>query len=221
MNADIEQQGGLRVLEEFRNFDGIDPIALWKDAKFGVNNFSKLTHIAVVAKPNWLKTIAKAVDYILPGKVKVFEPNQLEAARLWLNTAFEPNLTPGLQYVSNLESNLVEIVVEGKVTESDYERIVPQLKADVERHGKLKVLEEIRSFEGIDPMALWRDLRQASMIEDFTHVAVVADAQWLRTLADAVSSMIPAEVRSFERTQIEEARTWLRDAQQLHITKPN
>ena len=58
------------------------------------------------------------------------------------------------------------------------------------KHGKLRILEEIRSFEGIDPIALWKDVRFGlAHVNDFTHAAVVADAKWVRTFAEAINSV--------------------------------
>ncbi len=212
MKLDISRHGKLKVLEEIRRFEGIDPIALWKDAQFGLSHVDDFSHVAVVAEEAWVRTISTAADNILSAQVKAFEPSQMEAARTWLLTAPDPSQVSGMKYRSSSESNVVEIIIEGKITAADFDRIVPQVKADLAKHGKVKVLEEIRSFEGMDPMALWKDLQQAYMVKDITHVALVADAQWMRTIAEAVSAVFPAEIKAFERSQIDTARTWLATA---------
>ncbi|MBE9126630.1 MULTISPECIES: STAS/SEC14 domain-containing protein [unclassified Coleofasciculus] len=209
IKADIEKHGKLRLLEEIRSFEGIDPITLWKDAQFGLNHVGDFTHAAVVADAEWVRTISAAADNILSAKVKAFERSQLEEARTWLLTAPEQSQEPGMEYKSNDLNNVVEIIIEGKITAADFDRIVPQIQADFAKHGKLKVLEEIRSFEGADPMALWKDMQQAHMVKDLTHVAIVADVKWMRTIAEAVGAVFPFEVKVFERSQIETARTWL------------
>ncbi|MUG91405.1 STAS/SEC14 domain-containing protein [Scytonema sp. UIC 10036] len=115
-----------------------------------------------------------------------------------------------IEYRNNPNNNIVEISVEGKITEADFDHVIAQLKADIEKHGKLRILEEIRSFTGIDPIALWKDVRFGfAHVNDFTHAAVVADAKWMRTFAEAVSSVLSVEVKAFEASQIEAARTWL------------
>jgi hypothetical protein len=51
-------------------------------------------------------------------------------------------------------------------------------------------------------------------------VAVVADAKWMLTLSEAFKSVLPAQLKAFERkasrhgfaTQIEAAREWLNKA---------
>ncbi len=209
MKLDISRHGKLKLLEEIRSFEGIDPIALWKDAQFGLSHVNDFSHVAVVAEAEWVRTIAAASDNILSAQVKAFAPSQMESARTWLLTVPEPSQASGMTYRSSSESNVVEIIIEGTITAADFDRIVPQVKADLAKHGKVKVLEEIRSFEGMDPMALWKDLQQAYMVKDITHVALVADAQWMRTVAEAVSAIFPAEIKAFERSQIDLARVWL------------
>ena len=48
----------------------------------------------------------------------------------------------------------VEIVVNGKVTKDDYNRIAGQLESFISTHGRIKVLEVIRDFKGIDPAVI-------------------------------------------------------------------
>ncbi len=115
-----------------------------------------------------------------------------------------------IEYRNNPNNNIVEISVEGKISEADFDRVITQLKDDIEKHGKLRILEEIRSFEGIDPIALWKDVRFGlAHVNDFTHAAVVADAKWVRTFAEAINSVLSAEVKAFERPHLEKARQWL------------
>ena len=115
-----------------------------------------------------------------------------------------------IEYKNNPENNIVEIVIEGKITEEDFDRVVSQLKADIAKHGKLRVLEEVRHFEGIDPIALWKDIRFGfAHLNDFTHAALVADAKWMRTLTEVFDRVLSVKVKTFEPSQIEEARHWL------------
>ncbi|MGB3207335.1 MAG: STAS/SEC14 domain-containing protein [Crinalium sp.] len=213
MKADINKHGKLRMLEEIQSFEGIDPITLWKDAQFGLNHVGDFTHAAVVADAEWVRTISAAADNILSAKVKAFERSQIAEARAWLLT--EPveisssSNNPGLEYKNNEDNNIVEIVVEGKITAADFKHLIAKANSDFAKHGKLRVLEEIRSFEGIDPMAIWRDLQQIRRINDVTHAAIVVDAKWLQTIAEAVSGLYPFEMKVFERSQIAEAREWL------------
>lgn len=73
--------------------------------------------------------------------------------------------------------------------------------------------QEIRSFTGIDPIVLWKDAKFGfAHVNDFTHAAVVADTQWMRTIAQALGSVLSAEVKAFEAAEIEAAREWLKNS---------
>jgi hypothetical protein len=118
-----------------------------------------------------------------------------------------------IEYKNYPQNNIVEISIEGTIREADFDQVTERLKTDLKQHGKLRILEEIRSFEGIDPIALWKDVRfSLSHVNDFTHAAVVTEAKWMRTFAEAINSVLSAQVKAFERSQIEAARQWLATA---------
>ncbi|MBE9045569.1 STAS/SEC14 domain-containing protein [Pleurocapsales cyanobacterium LEGE 10410] len=210
LKLDLKHHGKLRILEEIRSFDGIDPIALWQDVNFGLAHANDFTHAAVVADAKWIQTLSQAIDSVLPAQVKVFEQSQIELAREWLLNIPDKSEHSAIEYKNNSDSNIVEIYVDGKITETDLERVISLLKVDLQKHGKLRILENIRSFEGIDPIALWKDLNFGlSHVDDITHAAVVADAKWMRTFAEALDNVLSAKVKAFEAAQIDEAKIWL------------
>ena len=118
-----------------------------------------------------------------------------------------------IEYKNNPNNNIVEIIIEGVITEEDFDQMISRFKVDIAKHGKLRILEEIRHFDGIDPLALWKDTRFGfAHLNDFTHAALVADAKWIRTITEAFGSILSLEVKTFEPSQIDEARNWLENA---------
>ena len=61
-------------------------------------------------------------------------------------------------------------------------------------------------------MALWIDLKQISKISKISHAAIVADAKWVKTVAEAIGGLYPFEMKVFESAEIEAARAWLKNA---------
>jgi len=212
MTADIEKHGKLRLLEEIRSFEGMDLMTLWKDAQFGLKHVNDFSHVAVVADAEWMRTIAAAAGNVLSAEVKAFDLSNIDAARNWLITASDNNLESGLQYNRVEDSPVVEIVVEGKITSKDMKTVIKEVEIDLTKYEKIRVLEDIRDFKGIDPMALWIDLKQVSKISKISHAAIVADAKWVKTVAEAIGGLYPFEMKVYERSQISEARTWLENA---------
>lgn len=209
MTADIEKHGKLRLLEEIRSFEGMDLMTFWKDAEFGLKHVNDFSHVAVVADAEWMRTIAAAADNILSAEVRAFDLASVEAARNWLITASEKVSVPGLQYNRVEDGQIVEVVVEGKITTADMNYVIREIEADLAKYEKLYILEEIRDFKGIDPMALWLDLQQISKLNRIGRVAVVADIKWVTTIAEAIRGLYPFEMKVFERADIDAARVWL------------
>lgn len=84
------------------------------------------------------------------------------------------------------------------------------IKANINEHGELRLLEEVRHFEGVDPITLLKDiLFGLSPVNDFTHAAVVSDARWIATYTDAIDNLLFTKVKAFESAEIEDARGWL------------
>jgi SpoIIAA-like len=120
-----------------------------------------------------------------------------------------------IEYTRNPDRNIVKIIIAGKITEDDFDRVITQLKIDLERHHKLRILEEVRQLEGIDPLVFWKDICFGfAHLNDFTHAALVADSQWLRTMTDIFINIFPigVKVKVFEPSQIDAAQNWLVNA---------
>jgi hypothetical protein len=76
--------------------------------------------------------------------------------------------------------------------------------------GKYRLLEYIRSFEGITPAAMLTDMTEAlPMIGDVERVAVVTDETWIRATAQAAGVLPFIHIRAFPSAEIEAARSWL------------
>lgn len=87
---------------------------------------------------------------------------------------------------------------------------IEKMKADLDKGGKLKLLEDIRAFEGMEPAAFFKDPRFGiSMMKGVSHVALVTDAQWLKMVAETFSFVSPTQIKVFDRARIDEARAWL------------
>jgi len=111
------------------------------------------------------------------------------------------------------EHKIAELVVDGKVTREDFNSIAIQLENFIEKHGHIKLLEEIRTLEGFDASMLWEgikfDIKNLKHIRHISHCAVVSDIGWLSAISKASGVVISCKIRTFTLDQIDEARTWL------------
>lgn len=109
-------------------------------------------------------------------------------------------------------TNIIELCTARTPDDLASYKIIERLKADIQKHGKLRVLHEVRSPLGADPSQFWRDARIAlSLDSGFSHIALVTDIDWLSRMSESTGRTLSANVRVFKQSQIEEARQWLKD----------
>jgi hypothetical protein len=72
----------LYVLGE--EFDGWTMGAMWEDAKLGLKDPKAWEKVAIVSDKDWLKHALKAFGWMIPGEVRFFDLNGLDAAKSWV-----------------------------------------------------------------------------------------------------------------------------------------
>ena len=60
-----------------------------------------------------------------------------------------------LSYKEYDNAQAVEIVLSGRVSTEEFDKVARKLEAFIERHGEIRVLEVIKDFEGMDAGAFW------------------------------------------------------------------
>jgi hypothetical protein len=113
------------------------------------------------------------------------------------------------------DSNIVELSVSGGVTAQEFDDSLAKLKAAIERHGRIRLLQDIGEL-GTPPIPwskFWDDIRFSfEHLSDITHVAVVADQGWISAYVNMMNPLMKAELKPFKRAELEAARTWLQQA---------
>ena len=107
-------------------------------------------------------------------------------------------------------TNIVEFVVDGHIDRADFDSVVAVINDNITDHGKVRLLEEIRSFGLTDPMTLWEDLKWLfSHFKDIERTAVVSEHAWLEGFINMTSPMFSMPIRYFKPGHIDQARAWL------------
>jgi hypothetical protein len=113
-------------------------------------------------------------------------------------------------YHTELDSPVVEIRVAGTVTDADLKANMVRLTEDLERNGKTRILEVIQDLTGVEPQALWTDVKFGlPLVNKVNRVAVVADQAWIRAVSHIGALFTSAELKIFEPVQLDEARAWI------------
>lgn len=83
----IRQHGKVRILMNMHDFHGWDAGALWADLKFDVKHFKDIERLAMVGETKWEHGMAAFCKPFTTAKIRYFDRDQADEARLWVTEA--------------------------------------------------------------------------------------------------------------------------------------
>ena len=86
IEAMLEKNGSVKVLEILKSVGWIDPSIWWKDTIWGFTHLRDFSRVAVVTDQGWVGPFAKAIGALMLAELRVFPLNAEEAARNWLHS---------------------------------------------------------------------------------------------------------------------------------------
>jgi len=114
--------------------------------------------------------------------------------------------------IRELPEDILGILVSGKVTKEDYDRLNPLMEGLKAKNGKIKLLLNIKEFKWPTTKAMWEDLKMGfNYLGTIKAIAVISDKEWLEETAEVVGTIIPKlKVEGFEPDEHTEAVEWLK-----------
>jgi hypothetical protein len=86
--VEAAEKGDVRLLFEIDAGFGMDAGAVIEDAKTGIKlglgHMKAWKRTAIVTDVDWIRKAIKAFGFMTPGEVRVFEPGELGAAKVWV-----------------------------------------------------------------------------------------------------------------------------------------
>lgn len=120
----------------------------------------------------------------------------------------------GLKHIP--ETNIVELVVDGEITEEEFDDIWTRLNGLIETYGTLRVLKRVESL-GSPPLPMsrwWDDISLGFQnLGKFTHVALVTDLGWATSLSRILNPILKPEIKCFSLSEEADALDWLKTAE--------
>src|SRR4051812_22747607 len=96
-------------------------------------------------------------------------------------------------------SNLLEVMLTGKLSRRDYETLDPMVEEMVREHGKIRVLLEMSDFHGWELGAAWEDTKFTFRhFNDISRIAMVGDRTWEKGMSTFCKAFTKAEIRYFD-----------------------
>jgi hypothetical protein len=107
---------------------------------------------------------------------------------------------------------IVTLVFKGKISQDDYELFVPQLEGLMGQDEKIRLLVELRDFEGWTAGAAWEETKFAvKHFNDIERLTVVGDRQWEKAMTKFMKAFTTASVKYFDMSDMEAAKQWIRE----------
>lgn len=81
-----------------------------------------------------------------------------------------------IEILHETDGKLISTKAVDKLTQNDYDRLIPLLESKIKQHDNLNWYFEMQDFKGWEPKALWEDLKfDAKHANDFDKIAMVGE----------------------------------------------
>ncbi|WP_029037464.1 SpoIIAA family protein [Salinimicrobium xinjiangense] len=111
----------------------------------------------------------------------------------------------------HLEHNFIYTIAEDKLTDEDYDRLIPLLEEKIRSFGKVRWYFEMKEFEGWSLSAMWRDLKfNFRNKENLERIAMVGNKEWEKQLTQLMKPFTGATLKYFDSSEHEEAKNWIK-----------
>jgi hypothetical protein len=87
------------------------------------------------------------------------------------------------------------------------------VERQIQQYGKLRILVELRDFQGWTAGALWDDVAfDFCQGKDIERLAIVGETKWQKDMGAFCKPFTAATVKCFDQGQLAAARQWLETA---------
>jgi SpoIIAA-like len=117
-----------------------------------------------------------------------------------------------IEAFSDFPPNVLAFACKGHVTKGDYETVlVPAVEKALREHERVRIYYEIGSdFGGIDPSAVWEDMKIGlGHFQRWDRIAVVTDVDWIRHTMGLFRFLLPGKMQIFATSEAAKARAWI------------
>ena len=110
------------------------------------------------------------------------------------------------------EGKLIRVRVSGKLTQEDYDKLIPAWQRVIGSQGALRMLFVMEDFHGWEIGAAWDDLHfELTHASSLERMAMVGDKAWEKWMAKLGAYFAPEMVKYFDASELAEAERWVRE----------
>lgn len=201
----FDQHERIKALLVFaEDFRGFTLEAAWDDTILGLRHWDGFERLAIVADVPWLRQGLRAMSLLLPYPVRLFDVDAQEQAERWLSESL------GTIHVDS-QNGVVSVALIGRLDPDAYRRINDDLVNVFAHHDPLKLLLDLRQFDGwLGLAALTQHLALLGAFRSQPQrVALITTHRWQQGAQRLLGRFVNARTRTFDSDHLEEAQQWL------------
>ncbi len=118
-----------------------------------------------------------------------------------------------MKYNVDEQNGIIELEVgEEKISREGFEELVNVLEREIDKHGKVRIIEVVNGFPTMDLSVLWEDLKfSLRNVCNVSRCAVVSDRGWVGPYTRFLSPLVDCQIRVFDAGEMKEAREWIQE----------
>ncbi len=115
-----------------------------------------------------------------------------------------------IQQITDLPENMVGFRASGEVTKDDFDIVLKEVEAIVEKTGKLNYLLYLETSPANFTIGAWMKdgLLGVQHLTKWNRAAIVSDSEIVRKFTDVFSDIMPGEFKGFEMDDLQHAIDW-------------
>lgn len=201
----IEEFDRIKLLAQIGpDFEGYSLDAAWDDAKLGLRHWNGFERVAVATDLGWLRTMIKAMGFMMPCPVRLFELGEVDDAKRWLSESLGSIQLNG-------EGDFITVRLLGKLEPSAYDGVSEEIDNLMSRFEHVRLMLDLREFDGWSGLAALGD--HLSLVREHRRVperiAVVGDKAWQNLAEKVMSRFVNARTQFFDADDFEGAKAWI------------
>jgi hypothetical protein len=215
----LAKHGQISVCIDFTGLSDMNADALVEGTKADLEllrHIGQLGRLAFVSDKEWPQAIIGWVTPLLPTfEMKLFPPDQRDAAISWAaESPRRPKAeTPAFRFLPTSREDVLAFEINGVISSEEMPGVIKRFEAFLERHDKVRLLNRMTHFGGIDPSVFMQSglvsMKLAAM-QKVERYAIVGAPVWMGKIIETMNPMFAdIDMRTFAADQEADAWAWL------------
>ncbi len=181
-----------------------------------LRHINRFTRFAFVSGKEWPHALIGFMSALFPTvEMKVFPSDERNEAIRWASELpkagkFQP---PAFRFLPTSKDDVLAFEINGVISEKEMPEVIKTFEIFLERHQKVRLLNRIKRFGGIDPAIFMQSgllSIKLAAIQKVERYAIVGAPGWMCKVIETVNpAFADMDMRTFPEDRESEAWAWL------------